>query len=213
MAEGNSEYRIMNHTISTFLRPPDGKIEPEEYKTYFTYYEDTWHGWKNGEEGGSLKHMSHEEVRMVIESITKIILNGSSCDRKSLRQRLLKEPRFHHCALENLNGIIDLSLRLWLTLNIRDRKFSYATHSVQWDDHMPLQVFIRSLFPGPRMLEDSKDINFLLPANFTAVKLRRYSGINIDWTTSLNEHLSWDRTHRTLKIYPLKAYLRELGRR
>lgn len=55
--------------------------------------------------------------------------------------------------------------------------------------------------------------DFVLPDNFTMVKLKRYSDIKVDWTDDLSEHLSLDRDDRILKVFLLKHYVNELRKR
>ena len=203
--------------LVTLLRPSEGKIEPDEYGAYLNYYEDTWVSLRESEEGMVLGPVGHDDVRIVVENITNQVLSGSPCQRQNLRSELSRDSRFQFQRADKsaLNGIIDLALRLWLTLNIRDRKFAFATHSIQWDDDTSLQAFVAKQFPEPRLQRElgEKMFDFVLPDDFTVVKLRRYSGVKVDWTTSLNEHLDWDRKHRTLKVYPLKSYVRQLRKR
>jgi hypothetical protein len=120
----------------------------------------------------------------------------------------------HHTE-DSINRTIDLSLRLWLVINVRDDDFTPGIRSIQWDDSPSLQAFIASQFPKPRLFKElsEKMFDFVLPDNFTIVKLKRYSGIKIDWTYDLSEHLDFDKDHRILKVFPLKSYMYGLRKR
>jgi hypothetical protein len=132
-----------------------------------------------------------------------------------LREALAKDSHFERHSEESLNRTIDLALRLWLVLNIRDDEYAPGAHSIQWEDGTSLQSFISQQFPKPRMLRDLSErmFDFVLPDNFTIVKLKRYSGIKVHWTYDLSEHLDLDKDHRILKVFPLKHYVNELSRK
>ena len=110
--------------------------------------------------------------------------------------------------------MIDLALRLWLVLYIRDG-FAHAAKSIRWDDMTSLQELISGQFRKPRLLSvlSEKMFDIVLPDHFNALNLRRYSGIKVKLTSSLNEHLELDRERSKLKIFPLKYYLYGLRKR
>lgn len=100
-------------------------------------------------------------------------------------------------------------------MNIRDKEYAPGAHSIQWNDGLLLQTFIAQQFPKPSILRDLNErmFDFVLPDNFTMVKLKRYSDIKVDWTDDLSEHLNLDRDDRILKVFPLKHYVNELRKR
>lgn len=164
----------------------------------------------------SRKHgpVTEEHVRIIVKTISAAEL-AFPCHRTILRKALGKNSYFEHHSEESLNRTIDLALRLWLVLNIRDNEYAPGAHSIQWNDDVSLQTFIVQQFPNPRMIRDLSErmFDFVLPDNFTMVKLKRYSGIKVHWTYDLSEHLDLDKDHRILKVFPLKYYVNELKRR
>jgi hypothetical protein len=158
--------------------------------------------------------VTDEHVRIIVKTISAADL-AFPCQRIVLREVLGKNSHFEHHSEESLNHTIDLALRLWLVLNIRDDEYAPGAHSIQWDDNVSLQTFIVQQFPKPRMIRDlsQKMFDFVLPDNFTMVKLKRYSRIKVHWTYDLSEHLDLDKDHWILKVFPLKYYVNELKRR
>ncbi|KAF4624886.1 hypothetical protein G7Y89_g13286 [Cudoniella acicularis] len=207
----------MKEVLRTFLQCEEEKVELERFGSYQAYHDRSWLALKSGHppEADSMEPITHEHIQMVVKLISDDVLTSKYCQRKGLGEGMIKNLLFQHHSEESMNRTIDLALRLWLVLHIRDDEFSWGTHSIQWDDQKPLQTFIAEQFPKPRMLKDLSErmFDFVLPDNFTMVKLKRYSGIKVHWTDNLSEHLDFDKDHRILKNFPLKYYVNSLRRR
>lgn len=202
--------------LATFLNISENEITLEKFAAYRIYHNQTWESLKQGfpPEAESMAQVSDTHVRIIVSLISSMILKAP-CQRETLREALSKNSHFEDHSEESLNRTIDLALRLWLVLNIRDDEYAPGAHSMQWDDGISLQSFIAQQFPKPRMLRDlgQKMFDFILPDNFTMVKLKRFSGIKVHWTYNLSEHLDLDKDHRILKVFPLKYYVNGLRRR
>jgi hypothetical protein len=216
IVEGLKPSSSLKPTLATFLNTSEYEITVERFAAYQSYYNQTWESLGHGfpPEAESMAPVSDEHIRIIVALISSTILKAP-CERETLREAFTKDPHFENHSEESLNRTIDLALRLWLVLNIRDDEYAPGAHSIQWDDGISLQTFIAQQFPKPRMLRDLSErmFDFVLPDNFTMVKLKRYSGIKVDWTYDLSEHLDLDKDHRILKIFPLKFYVNELRRR
>ena len=219
-----SKSSILKGILSTFHNVPENDIDLKSFGAYQKFYNDTWFAVGQGEPFAELHFMqpdvTHEHVQAVIEEIQKSALHWTPCWRVALREALFKDKRFQTSfedQIGSMNRIIDLALRLWLALHIRDPKFAHATKAIQWSDSESLQDFVAKQFEPARPFAEigEKMFDFVLPDSFTALKLRRYSGIKIQWTSSLNEHLilNLGQEHRTLKIFRLKHYLYGLSQR
>lgn len=115
-----------------------------------------------------------------------------------------------HLALDDvlLNRLIDQALRLWLTINVRERAFGDCRPDipvVEWDDHSTLHAFVARQFPNP----SGKQRTYHKPIghDFTAVNIARLSSVTIRWTLCLADHLNYNDEHRELKVYPYKKCL------
>jgi hypothetical protein len=203
----------MSTTLSAFLNTAEDEISPGQFSTYQKYCHETWESVRTGDppEWESMETVTDEYIRIIVKRISETILE-CPFQREGLRETLAKDSHFGHHSEESLNRTIDLALRLWLVVNIRDKEYSPGAHSIQWNDGISLQTFIAQQFPKPRMLRDLNErmFDFVLPDNFTMVKLKWYSDIKVDWTDDLSEDLNLDRDERILKVFPLKHYVNEL---
>lgn len=205
--------------ISRFWRKPKTEIRIEDYTLYFQFYHKTCEALYLGlrSEAQSLVAESHEHLLVIVDQLWSSLDNGQHCKRLQLRRRLgahfghLLEPSLEHETDTKINNSINLALRLWLTIEIREEVFAPATFAIQWDDNSTLQDFIGRQFPGPRITKalTEKETLAILESDFTAANLRRIGGISIDWTYHLNEHLTYDRELRKIKVYTLKTCLHD----
>lgn len=209
----------MKQVLSIFLSVPESEVELESFASYQSYYNRTWFALGEAEppELDAMKPVSDEHVQKIVKEISRMLLSDSSCLRPTLRDKLLQDAEFQRSTgkvEDNLNRKIDLALRLWLVLYIR-KGFAHATKSITWDDNNSLQDFISSQFRKPKLISAlaEKMFDVVMPDNFIALNLRRYSGIEIEWTSSLNEHLNLNRENRKLKVFRLKYYLWMLRKR
>jgi hypothetical protein len=213
----NSLSSILRATLATFLDIPESETSLEGFSEFRSYYDRTCTALNEGNlpEAESMGPVQDEHIRLIVDLMSKEIIYGRPCQRKIFRVALGKASQFSSHTEDSINRSIDLSLRLWLVLNVRDDDYAPGVHSIQWDDSKSLQSFIASQFPKPRLFKElsEKMFDFVLPDIFTIVKLKRYSGIKIDWTYDLSEHLDLDKDHRILKVFPLKAYMYGLRKR
>ncbi|KAG4444414.1 hypothetical protein IFR05_000005 [Cadophora sp. M221] len=196
--------------LSAFLTVPEDEVQLESFASYQGYYTKIWFALAQGEQLENLQPLTDEHIRIIVEEITKVSMDGSACHRPVLREALWKEPHFPASSnsIDQLNRKIELSLRLWLVLSIRDG-YASTKKSIAWDDTTSLQDFITKQFRKPKLLSplNEKIFDFVLPDNFTVIKVRRYSGIEIEWTSSFSEHLDLNRENRTLKVFRMKHYV------
>jgi hypothetical protein len=203
--------------LAIFLQEPNTKIDLKTFSSYKLYYKRTWDSLRNGDppEADLMDSVNQEHITSIVEAICKTVQNGESCQRAVLKRELRGKSNFASHSNESLNRTIDLALRLWLVLNIRDEDFAPGMCSVQWDDTTPLQSFIATQFPRPRFLKElsEKMFDFALPESFNMRNLKRWSGIKPEWTDNFSEHLDLDKDHRILKVFPLKQYMYALRKR
>lgn len=200
-------------TLATFLVAEENEIDIASFSKYREYHDLTWTALKNGypPEADSMEPVAPEHVQIIVRTMTKALRHG----RKEIRDILAQETAFQSHSEESMNRTIDLALRLWLTINIRDDEYCPAVRSVQWDDYTPLERLIEVQFPRPRLVKElyEKMFDYVLPDNFNMVKLKQWSAIRVDWTYDLSEHLDFDKDARILKVFPLKGYVNGLRRR
>lgn len=112
----------------------------------------------------------------------------------------------------SLDRMVDLTIRLWLMINVRDDSLSMSLwqpqqFSAQWDESESLVEFIAHQFPtsitklGPKQSR--------LEMKFTVAYMVRTCRLQIKWTDDFVNHLRLDRgpDAKTLSIFPHKAFL------
>ncbi|MCJ1230585.1 hypothetical protein MMC12_007259 [Toensbergia leucococca] len=114
---------------------------------------------------------------------------------------------------EAIRTSIDLAMRLWLTLNTREKSLSLTagkTPIIRWEhDSSTMVNFVRRQFPSASAFITGAEA--LLDPYFSAYNLTRNCQVTIEWTCSLADHLSLDLKTRRLRIYPLKICLYDHG--
>jgi hypothetical protein len=207
----------MKDILSAFLSGNEAEVELDDFKTFHSYYDRTFNAVKQGTpaEAEVMGPVNQQHIQAIVELISQESANGQQCYLIDLQQKISQNPGFSLHSYESINRTIDLTLRLWLVLNIRDEEYTPGVYSVRWDDQTSLQTFIKRQFPKPRRSRDlsEKMFDLVLPDSFTMVKLERYSGIKVEWTYHFGEHLDLDNYHRILKVFPLKFYMHSLRKR
>jgi hypothetical protein len=64
--------------------------------------------------------------------------------------------------------------------------------------------FVERCFPTLRATTSS---SLQFDYTFTAANINRLSGIDIEWTPCLADHLRFDKRRRLLRVYPFKQFL------
>lgn len=206
----------MRSLLAAFLHMDEEEIPSDKYASYQTYYDQVWSALKIGRpsEADIMNTINDEHIKVIVQLISQRWFESDPCWRGLLRQALQRNSHFDRHSDDSINRTIDLALRLWLVLHIRDDEYTWGAHSIQWDDQKTLQTFIAEQFPKSRSMKDfGEKMVDLLPDNFTIVKLKRWSGIKVEWTYNFSEHLDFDKDHRVVKIFPLKCYMHGLRKR
>ncbi len=183
--------------------------ELTEYRSYFNYYaheiQKLFFGVTTKTKAAATIP-SHEVTQICL--LVNCLSQAGSKTRQEVRFALRDLLSFKTCQDIQLNSSIDLALRLWLTINVWERKFkhlSFVTPIVEWNDRVPLLEFIAHQFPTAKSTSQSNPPR--LKHDFTAVNFDRLSGITIIWTHCLADHLNFDSSQRRLRVYPHKKCL------
>jgi hypothetical protein len=182
----------------------DVQTLPGSYNSYFRYYgtecrrlqfgisKDAW-------QSTAMAASTHEHMILIVGTLAL----DKSCRRPAVRALLRQHfPGSHDLSL---NRSIDFALRAWLTINVREDSFALhtpRTPTIQWDDSSSLADFVTRNFPRATTTS-----SYLLDHTFTAASINRLSGIDIEWTPCLADHLKFDRRRRLLRVYPFKQIL------
>ena len=182
------------------------QIPPQEqnaYRTYFRYYATECNRLRLGLSKDSWQSTmvatTHEQNLFIVS----LLLQSKHSKRPHIRS-LIRE-RWLNADDKAINRSIDFALRTWLTINIRENAFSLhtpRTPTVQWNDETTLVGFVERCFLSA---ETTRDLRF--EDTFTAANIRRLSGIEVEWTPCLADHLRFDARRRLLRVYPFKQVL------
>lgn len=116
--------------------------------------------------------------------------------------------QFHDENDTSISDYVDLTIRLWLMLNVRSTNTLVRVppkRSICWDMGASLEDVIKTQFtmPGLAVHASRRRID---PA-FTAVNMVRLCGLRLRWTDSLEDHLRLDRRSKELHIFGYKWFL------
>ena len=180
----------------------------ETYEPYFQYYATECRRLRLGIakeawQSSTMAATTHADILQVVQIL--------SLDKRTNRPgvRLILRQRFPNAEDLAINRSIDFALRIWLMLNVREECYSMHTPRMpvlQWDDTTTLAVFVAQSFPSTA---DTATHSLQLDHSFTAANINRLSGIDVEWTPCLADHLRFDKRRRLLKIYPFKQILRD----
>lgn len=134
-----------------------------------------------------------------------MVMSGGWFQRdQAVVPRRLKEKRPNETDERINNASIDLALRLWLTMDIREKDL-YSRRGTPWKDVSPLSTFIETQFRGPE--SGDRNSKVVLGNGMTAIELKRNNGISVNWINNLEDHLSYDTTRKSLNVYHLEHVL------
>lgn len=199
---------LKREILHRFWRLSKELIELDDYATYFEYYWKTCHSLRlgDGSRADSLAVDTHVQLLLIIDCLWKYRDTEPRGTRATLRADI-RQKVFNGESDERINASIDLVLRLWLTMNIGKHEPKAASKTIPWNDVSYFSSFIQTQFreSGP----DEQRAKVVLGRDMTAVKLKNISGISIQWTRNLNDHLSYIRHRRCLKVYELDQVLQD----
>jgi hypothetical protein len=180
------------------------------FDQYFKYYERELEMVQYGSNRQTdlatpLAVKTHGDIlRVIAELQTSYLL--ARCD---LRQKL--RASFPKAKDADLDASIDLGLRLWLMLNVRDPCLRFKsprppqTPILAWREGVPLKDFVKRRFPRSRWQIGVKESR--LHPSFTAAFMVEICGLRLEWTDCLADHLRLDRREKALRVYSYKFYL------
>lgn len=187
----------------------------EAFKDYFNYYEEEIDWLRRGvtsetDQLAGIVCKTHDDLLV----IAKILRKNAKCTKSEIRAKLRECDQFDDAEDWAFDRSIDITIRLWLQINVRDELFrdsGKGVPDVQWNGSETLTEFLRALFPVAKWELGAKERR--LDPYFTGANMVDICDLKIDWTTSLEDHLRLDRVERVLWIFPhkrtLQAFLSE----
>ncbi|TPX12896.1 uncharacterized protein E0L32_006776 [Thyridium curvatum] len=142
--------------------------------------------------------------------IAQLCLTLQQCGSLTREQIRLKVRQDYFPNDKDLSIIrsIDLTVRLWLMINIRDEELSVRTPykpTVPWEESSSLQDVIKDQFVASTIQRSHRQSR--LSPSFTVANMEKICGLEIKWTESLEDHLRLDITTKSLWVFPYKDFL------
>lgn len=202
--------RIKYDIISTFfgLDRHQAQNRLGEYTDFFHSYSTKLRELRFRASGSTsliidqLAARSHEDILR----ICKALAHKKHLQRADIREIL--RTSFNEVEDRAVDRSIDLALRLWLMINVRDDELGInepRKSSSEWADTETLQGLICRLFPTSETKLTVKEAR--LGTTFNAAYMFDICGLEIDWTDNLQDHLLLNRRTRTLYIFADQGFL------
>lgn len=177
------------------------------FEAYFRYYESEIAMLQFGSsplsrQSTNLAAKTHGDILYIARILQQCGPETRSAVRRSL------QTRFPGAKDIDLDRSIDLTIRLWLSLNVREEAFrplSPRTPALKWNETSTLQDFLSALFPTAQWQIQAREGR--LHPYFTVANMIKICGLKLEWTDSLEDHLRLDRRQKALRVYPYKCCL------
>jgi len=192
--------------LSAFFQINSDSVSLHAYDSYFQYYDREINRLLLGLPVpfcaiSGLAAKSHSDIAVICQVLAKDITIPRRVALERLRSIF---PRDDHLSI---NRSIDLTIRLWLMLNVSDndpRLMTPFKTSIQWDESSSLSSMIMKQFSRSSELAQGQH---RLNVGFTAAYMVRVCGLDLRWTESLEDHLKLELQGKTLWIFPFKDFL------
>ncbi|GIC93617.1 uncharacterized protein Aud_010105 [Aspergillus udagawae] len=188
------------------------------YKNYLELFQKEINRLKNDSRGTTSPDRNRRNKRDFaakdykdILTMMGVLANSNLNCRAQVREKLRKTG-FEDYDDGPLDSSIDMTLRLWLMLNVRskDTTIKADTVALQWNDDDTLSQFIVHHFPRAGEPMTSNTLH-RVDADFNASSLQLYRNVRIKWTQSLEDHLRLKYRRKTkeveLRVFPFKRIL------
>jgi len=200
----NPDKRTKDQIIDCFFgRTEEGNPHPD-LELYFDYYKREISRLRAGvsPQLSTLAAKTHVHLLHIREVLSQQRCRQRSEIRKDLQ--VYFQTKDHRA----VDRSIDLTIRLWLMINVRDSALAIWTPEqprLQWDDNWSLEKFINSQLRSSSTILSYRDSR--LDPSFTVANMIRMCDLQVRWTEYIDDHLRLDRRRKVLSVFPLKSFL------
>jgi hypothetical protein len=187
---------------------PQCKVPPEslEFQTYAAFLEYM---------SSELDQIQQHQRLFAVESfggildIIQTLRENYSQPRSHVLQIL--STRFLNVEIAAIQRSLELSIRLWLTLNVNSSNIAigptFANEiPLDWDDSISLKTMVVSQF-SKGVGASNYALRSKIDPNFTAAYLANTCGMKLYWTDNIASHLCFDLKRQVLTVYRHKICL------
>ena len=190
----------------TFGRPFTS-ADVDYFGDYFIFYERELSTlglgqWSQFHPSPHIAAATHSDLLRVL----RVLQANASSTKGTIRRELGAELAVD--AEDKLDRTLELALRLWLMINVRDetrRLHTLRTPVVVWKDDWNLNSLLKETFPISDWALGAKESR--LHPTFTVVFMVEICGVYLEWTDCLADHLRLDLGTKILKVFPYKEFL------
>lgn len=180
------------------------------FRDYFEHYHLEINALHSGfddrhHQSKELAITTHEDVITVVKELREC----TKLARTDIRPKLLL--KFPNKKDLGLNRAIDIAIRWWLMINVREERFEdlYPRRPYrEWNDKGTLADFIKDTFPPAKSSLSARESR--LNPFFTVANMVKICGLKIQWTPYLDDHLRLDHKsgeHPVLWVFSFKPCL------
>ena len=187
---------------------PQSNVSPSsfEFQTYAAFLQ-----YMDSELDQIRQHQRHFAVESFggILDIIQTLRENYSQPRSHVLQLL--STRFLNVEIAAIQRSLELSIRLWLTLNVNSSNIAigptFANEiPLDWDDSVSLKTMVESQFSKGVAASHYAPRSKIDP-NFTAAYLANTCGMKLYWTDNIANHLCFDLKRQVLTVYKHKICL------
>jgi hypothetical protein len=177
--ESSTRCGILSGLLGLNIRPFQMTTGEVNYESYFSYYIEQCKIARH--DGG--RHLSAKSHQDIIEIAAKI---RSQVNRQDIESWLWSLPVPETKTQEQINGSIDLTVRLLSMINVGELHYGFSGQERLLWSRSSLEHCIRAYFEEPQVLDKE---HVKLEKIFNARNLGRIAGIEIQFTNNLADHL------------------------
>lgn len=181
----------------------------QAFEDYFRYYEEEIDLMQRGitpetDQLTGIAAKTHDDLI----TIARVLRESEFCMKGQVREKLREYDELGQGEDWSFDRAIDITMRLWLQINIREDDSGLGGPTVRWNETTTLKTFMASLFPVADWELGAKERR--LDPYFTGANMVGICGLTIAWTNSLEDHLRLERREKILWVYPHKRTLQAL---
>lgn len=193
------------HRIWPRLNLTESSIQTESYKVFTAHFHEQFQLIEN-----EPSIFAAQTPKETIDLLPKLRQDWRSKTKQEVVEEL--KPQFPNASEDAIISSLDLAVGVWLTLAMKSLPTSLENMEepsavVDWKTDTTIENCLTKQFQKAETPVREGKLKYTRKLRLTVANLTRLADVNIDWTNNLADHLEFDRSTRTLKIYQHKLCL------
>ncbi|KAF3000774.1 hypothetical protein E8E13_005148 [Curvularia kusanoi] len=191
---------LWRQTLRTPVTPP---LDSLQLEPYFSYYTSECNLAMQAGSGRFAAIRTHKDIIRIAKDLGE---HQTKQDAQTKLRGELKQPRSQEETEDMLEGSLTLVARLLTMVDVGPRLYVSDEPSVRWDDKgSSLKDLLTEKFsPSPSFIPEVVELDEELTIN----NLRRFAGLEIEWTDNLADHLRLSKGRKRISIFHHASYLK-----